>query len=57
MAQCSGLHASTAGGMGSVPDRGTETPQAACCGQKLIKIVKLIFIAMKTLAQGHTSKQ
>ena len=28
------LHASTAGGMGSIPGRGTKIPHAARCGQK-----------------------
>ena len=29
-----GLHASTAGGVGSIPGQGTEIPQAAWHGQK-----------------------
>ena len=33
-----GLHASTEGGMASIPGRGTKIPQAAGCGQKIKKL-------------------
>ena len=29
-----GFHASSAGGLGSVPDQGTRIPHATWCGQK-----------------------
>ena len=34
MVQRLGLHASTAGGVGSIPGLGTKIPSAAQCGQK-----------------------
>ena len=34
MVQWLRLHVSSAGGMGSIPDRGTRIPQAASCSQK-----------------------
>ena len=35
------FHASTAGGMGSIPGQGTEIPHATWCNQKLKELVKI----------------
>ena len=37
-----GLHVLTAKGLGSIPGRGTKIPQAARCGQKKTKTVRVL---------------